>query len=121
MSFKKPFRAVPIQPGRHYQEVEQQRARRERNRQVVSAISGAFAIGILGAIVSVGLERPFVSAWRTATEGKAERELRERSVYYSGCNAVRAARAAPIYAGEPGYRSEMDGDSDGTACEPYHP
>lgn len=40
-------------------------------------------------------------------------------VYFSGCNEARAAGAAPIYRGQPGYRSEMDGDSDGIACEPY--
>lgn len=39
--------------------------------------------------------------------------------YYSGCNEARAAGVAPLYAGEPGYRPEMDGDSDGIACEPY--
>ncbi|MCE7795755.1 excalibur calcium-binding domain-containing protein [Sphingobium sufflavum] len=41
------------------------------------------------------------------------------SVYYAGCNAVRAAGAAPLYIGQPGYRAEMDGDSDGIACEPH--
>ena len=40
-------------------------------------------------------------------------------VYYSGCNAARAAGAAPIYRGQPGYREEMDGDDDGIACEPF--
>jgi hypothetical protein len=40
------------------------------------------------------------------------------SVYYSGCNEVRAAGRAPLYRGDPGYRPEMDGDSDGIACEP---
>ena len=40
------------------------------------------------------------------------------SVYYPGCNAVRAAGKAPLLAGQPGYRSEMDGDGDGIACEP---
>jgi hypothetical protein len=39
--------------------------------------------------------------------------------YYPGCNAARAAGVAPIYAGEPGYRPQMDGDGDGIACEPY--
>ncbi|MEO8175458.1 MAG: excalibur calcium-binding domain-containing protein [Sphingomicrobium sp.] len=43
----------------------------------------------------------------------------DRSVYYSGCNAVRAAGKAPLHAGQPGYRSEMDGDGDGIACEPH--
>jgi hypothetical protein len=42
----------------------------------------------------------------------------EQSVYHSGCNEVRAAGKAPIRAGEPGYRPEMDGDGDGIACEP---
>ena len=42
----------------------------------------------------------------------------ERSVTYSGCNAVRAAGKAPLYAGDPGYREDMDGDGDGIACEP---
>ncbi|MFA6114882.1 MAG: excalibur calcium-binding domain-containing protein [Sphingomonas sp.] len=40
-------------------------------------------------------------------------------VYYANCDAARAAGVAPIYRGRPGYREEMDGDSDGIACEPY--
>lgn len=40
-------------------------------------------------------------------------------VYYRNCNEARAAGAAPIYRGQPGYRPEMDGDNDGIACEPY--
>jgi len=44
----------------------------------------------------------------------------EQSAYYAGCNGVRAAGKAPLRVGEPGYRSEMDGDGDGIACEPYH-
>ncbi|WP_184059911.1 excalibur calcium-binding domain-containing protein [Sphingomonas aerophila] len=39
--------------------------------------------------------------------------------HWSGCNDARAVGTAPIYEGEPGYRPEMDGDSDGIACEPY--
>ena len=45
----------------------------------------------------------------------------ERSVHYAGCNEVRALGKAPLHAGEPGYRSEMDGDGDGIACEPHRP
>lgn len=44
----------------------------------------------------------------------------QAGAYYSGCNDARAAGVAPLYADEPGYRPEMDGDSDGIACEPYH-
>jgi hypothetical protein len=39
------------------------------------------------------------------------------SVYYANCAAAKAAGAAPLYAGQPGYRPAMDGDSDGVACE----
>jgi hypothetical protein len=38
-------------------------------------------------------------------------------VYYANCDAVRAAGAAPLYAGQPGYRPGLDRDHDGVACE----
>ncbi|ALG83904.1 GmrSD restriction endonuclease domain-containing protein [Gordonia phthalatica] len=38
-------------------------------------------------------------------------------VYYKNCAAARAAGAAPLHVGEPGYRPAMDGDGDGVACE----
>lgn len=43
----------------------------------------------------------------------------ESSVFYSGCREVRAAGAAPLHRGQPGYREGMDGDDDGIACENY--
>jgi Excalibur calcium-binding domain/Protein of unknown function (DUF1524) len=39
------------------------------------------------------------------------------NVYYANCTAARAAGAAPIHRGEPGYRSALDRDGDGIACE----
>lgn len=39
------------------------------------------------------------------------------AVYYANCTEAKAAGAAPLYRGDPGYRSKMDGDSDGVACE----
>lgn len=39
------------------------------------------------------------------------------SVYYRSCAAARAAGAAPLYAGNPGYSSALDRDGDGVACE----
>lgn len=38
-------------------------------------------------------------------------------VYYANCAEVRAAGAAPLHRGEPGYRSGLDRDGDGVACE----
>lgn len=39
------------------------------------------------------------------------------AAYYKNCTAARAAGAAPILRGEPGYRSALDRDNDGIACE----
>jgi len=39
-------------------------------------------------------------------------------VYSPGCNEVRAVGKAPLHAGQPGYRAEINGDGDGVACEP---
>jgi micrococcal nuclease len=39
------------------------------------------------------------------------------SVYYQNCTAARAAGAAPVYAGEPGYGSHLDRDGDGVGCD----
>lgn len=44
---------------------------------------------------------------------------RAASLYFRNCAEARAAGAAPLYAGQPGYRPQMDGDGDGVACEPY--
>lgn len=38
---------------------------------------------------------------------------------YRNCREARAAGAAPLYRGQPGYGAHMDGDGDGIACEPY--
>lgn len=39
------------------------------------------------------------------------------AAFYANCAAVRAAGVAPIYAGDPGYSSDLDRDGDGVACE----
>jgi len=39
------------------------------------------------------------------------------SIYYANCDAVRAAGAAPIHRGDPGYASKLDRDGDGIGCE----
>ena len=38
-------------------------------------------------------------------------------VYYANCSEARAAGAAPIYEGQPGYSRKLDRDGDGIACE----
>ncbi|MCZ2815472.1 GmrSD restriction endonuclease domain-containing protein [Modestobacter sp. VKM Ac-2984] len=36
---------------------------------------------------------------------------------FANCDAARAAGAAPLHRGDPGWSDAMDGDGDGTACE----
>jgi hypothetical protein len=39
------------------------------------------------------------------------------STYYVDCDAARAAGAAPVHRGDPGYSRRLDRDGDGTGCE----
>ena len=89
---------------------------------VLTATASALMFGgvLLLTAPSAG-ERP--SAAPVALSGSEREALAEPAAspnaWYSGCNAVRAAGAAPLYRDQPGYRPEMDRDGDGIACEPY--
>lgn len=37
--------------------------------------------------------------------------------FYANCKEAKAAGAAPMYKGDPGYRPELDGDKDDIACD----
>jgi micrococcal nuclease len=41
----------------------------------------------------------------------------ESNVYYKNCSEARAAGAAPVRLGQPGYGSHLDRDGDGVGCE----
>lgn len=54
------------------------------------------------------------------TEATTQPEHTSRSAgepYYANCAAVRSTGKAPLHRGEDGYRSELDRDNDGLACE----
>lgn len=55
-------------------------------------------------------KKPTVKATKKATP-------KPRAVYYKSCAAAKAAGAAPLRRGDPGYRSGLDRDGDGVACE----
>jgi hypothetical protein len=38
---------------------------------------------------------------------------------FANCSEARAAGAAPVHRGEPGYGPHLDRDDDGIGCEPY--
>jgi hypothetical protein len=80
--------------------------------KVISLSLIAAAVGWFGA---PGLQ----SMWAQASLSPQQLASRETQAYYRRCDDARAAGAAPMRRGEPGYREGLDGDSDGIACEPY--
>ena len=94
----------------------------------LSQVTILAAAGVLGVAIGVasvawtpqGREKlvTTVETVSVAAGVQRAREPREGD-FWSGCNDARSAGTAPIYRGEPGYREDMDGDSDGIACEPY--
>jgi hypothetical protein len=83
----------------------------------------SFGTNVLAASLFVGFvvynSAPLLQQNLTGSTEMLDREAAmERSAYYPNCNAARAAGVAPIYRGARGYRSELDGDGDGIACEP---
>ncbi len=62
-------------------------------------------------------------AKKTAAKAPAKKKVPAKStakksaVYYKNCAAAKKAGAAPLYRGHPGYRSALDRDNDGIACE----
>lgn len=59
----------------------------------------------------------FLGVWGLITPAKVTASGGE--AFYANCDAARSAGAAPLHAGEPGYRPKLDRDGDGVACEPY--
>ena len=53
----------------------------------------------------------------TTTTTRAVTTTTARTVSYANCAAVKAAGAAPIRRGDPGYSTSLDRDGDGIACE----
>jgi hypothetical protein len=54
---------------------------------------------------------------RTKAPAPARKTTAAAAVYYANCAAARAAGVAPLHVGDLGYRSGLDRDGDGTACE----
>ena len=59
-------------------------------------------------------------AARPSGKGLVDGRGKAAWTWYRSCRQARAAGAAPIHRGSPGYRAALDGDGDGVACEPYY-
>lgn len=68
---------------------------------------------------ATGAARPKRTTRRRATSRRTTRSSSGGggSVYYANCTAARAAGAAPVMRGEPGYSRKLDRDNDGVGCE----
>lgn len=56
----------------------------------------------------------------TAAQSGQPNALSNGAPHYPDCAAARAAHAAPLRRGRPGYRAALDPDRDGVACEAGH-
>ncbi|MBV7256256.1 excalibur calcium-binding domain-containing protein [Pacificimonas sp. WHA3] len=52
-----------------------------------------------------------------APRAPAPARLMGQDAYFANCTEARRAGAAPLRRGDPGYRSRLDRDNDGVACE----
>lgn len=120
MAFRKPFRAAPVRPASH---IKRQRRKREL-KSIALLLGGAATVGLVVGTASMGA----LPGWRTievamkplaVAMGLMRARAPQPGDVWQGCNEARTAGTAPIYAGEPGYSEDMDGDGDGIACEPY--
>jgi hypothetical protein len=90
--------------------VEENRARRRTGARTMGRVGVVITLLALGAVAGHSFNG--FTTHRTAVH------LQE-AVYYPNCATARAAGAAPMRKGEPGYRPALDADNDGIACEPY--
>jgi hypothetical protein len=98
MSFKKPFRAKPVVLGEYARAQDARRRRQSVVRTIRLAIVGAVVVFAIGMVATHPSALP---------------------TFYPSCAWARAYGSTPIKRGEPGYRSALDADDDGIACEPY--
>lgn len=64
---------------------------------------------------------PEVRVWRPGSPGPSAPSVFvwQGGGSFRNCAAARAAGAAPLRRGQPGYSSHLDADGDGIACEPW--
>ncbi|WP_225206259.1 excalibur calcium-binding domain-containing protein [Novosphingobium huizhouense] len=87
----------------------------------------AFVAGFLGMALSATISTAQAKGRKSGATGNSRRRAHGGAAggprgggddaYYPNCSSARAAGAAPIRAGDPGYSRKLDRDGDGIACE----
>ena len=107
-----------LNPRRHHRTSQ---SRKRRGRTGLSAwLPILLACGLAGAAWLIDDRSSGEHSDSVGLVGSDRTANASPSAYYRNCDSARAAGAAPIRTGEPGYRSALDADSDGVACEPYY-
>lgn len=82
-----------------------------------SAITMYLAVATICPELSSALDGVEPPAYIPQEPTAAPKQQAPKSSYYPNCAAARAAGAAPLHRGDPGYSSSLDRDGDGIACE----
>jgi len=115
--------ATWLPPNRSYrcQYVARQVAVKVKYQLWVTAAERDAMVRVLSACPSTRLPdpgtAPTVAALPTKRAAPVPAPETPSSTYYANCAAVRAAGAAPLRVGQPGYSRTLDRDGDGVACE----
>jgi uncharacterized membrane protein YgcG len=83
----------------------------------VVAATGGSSGGSSSGAVSGGGTSSSVSGDTSSSGGGSADSGSVGEPYYQNCDAVRAAGAAPIHPGDPGFQQKFDRDNDGVGCE----
>lgn len=111
MAHRRPDRSYSASARRPYKRRPSVRSLLWRIRNVAFLI----ALGVVGlGSIRSGLDG------KTGGEAQSLMSGAASNVFYRYCSDARAAGAAPLHTGDAGYRSELDRDGDGVACEPYY-
>jgi hypothetical protein len=115
MSFRKPFRAVPIKLGEYHLAEQHREKKQGAIRSALTAIFVALVVFVVGMLIT---NRDIVARYMPRWTSEAS-PAATAYTYYPNCSVARSLGAAPIFSGSRGYRTELDADRDGIACEPY--
>jgi len=61
--------------------------------------------------------QPLYDSSGSGTSRSSSRRAASGNSYFRNCSAARAAGAAPVHRGDPGYARRLDRDGDGVGCE----
>jgi hypothetical protein len=112
-------RSVVNEEFRHYWIAQNRRYRRRRlvERLGLSALAAVGGCAAVWAFLSYGPALPSLPSLPSLSFGSSPAAAQVSVGPFRNCAAARAAGAAPLHRGQPGYAYHLDADGDGIACE----